>query len=136
MTTGENPLADWPKLQPWAVVGVSQDREKYGNIIYRDLKGAGYRVYGVNPKLDTIEGDKCYPSVKNLPEKPAVVNLVVPPQAALQVVEDCKEAGIERIWFQPGSESDEAIHKASSYGIHVLSNACIMIQKVPAASGG
>lgn len=126
----ENPMADWPKLQPWAVVGASQDREKYGNIIYRDLKNAGYRVYGVNPKLETIEGDPCYPNIASLPEKPAVVNLVVPPQATLQVIEDCKQAGIERVWFQPGSESDEAIAKAESYGMTVLANACIMIQKI------
>ncbi len=133
MAMQENPLADWPKLQPWAVVGVSENREKYGNIIYRDLKDAGYTVYGINPKLDTIEGDTCYPNLAALPQKPAVVNLVVPPQVALSVVEECKAQGIERVWFQPGSESDEAIAKAESYGIHVLANACIMIQKVPVA---
>ena len=129
----ENPMTDWPKLQPWVVVGVSQDREKYGNKIYRDLKAAGYRVYGVNPRLETIEGDKCYPDLKSLPEKPAVVNMVVPPSAALSVVEDSHAAGIERMWFQPGSESDEAIEKAESYGIHVIANACIMIEKIALA---
>ncbi len=127
----ENPMADWPKLQPWAVVGVSEDREKYGNIIYRDLRDAGYKVYAVNPKLETVEGDLCYPNLKALPEKPAVVDLVVPPKVALSVVEECHALNIERIWFQPGSESDEAVEKAQSYGIHVLANACIMIQKVP-----
>ena len=131
--TSENPMADWPKLQPWAVVGVSQDREKYGNIIYRDLRDAGYKVYAINPKLDTVEGDPCFPSLACLPEKPAVVDVVVPPQAALKVVEDCKEQGLMRIWFQPGSESDEALAKAEAYGIQVIANACIMIQKVPTA---
>ncbi len=130
----ENPLADWPKLQPWAVIGVSTDREKYGNKIYLDLREAGYRVYAVNPKLSEVEGDRCYPNLSALPEKPAVVNLVVPPQATMGVVEECHKLGIERVWFQPGSESDEAIAKAESYGIYVLANACIMIQKVPAAS--
>lgn len=126
----ENPMEAWPKLQPWAVIGVSEDRQKYGNIIYRDLKAAGYKVYPINPKLQTVEGDKCYPNLQSLPEKPAVVDLVVPPHAALQVVEDCKQAGLDRLWFQPGSESDEAIAKAESYGMQVIANACIMIQKV------
>jgi predicted CoA-binding protein len=125
-----NPLAEWPKLQPWAVVGASQDREKYGNIIYRDLKAAGYKVYPVNPKLTEVEGDPCYPDIASLPEKPQVVDLVVPPKAALQVVEDCHKAGIQRIWFQPGSESDEALEKAEAYGIEVIANACIMLEKV------
>jgi uncharacterized protein len=127
----DNPITEWPKLQPWVVVGVSQDREKYGNIIYRDLRNAGYKVYGVNPKLDVIEGDPCFHSLRELPEKPAVVDLVVPPQASLSVIEECKELGIERVWFQPGSESDEAIERAESYGIQVVANACIMLQKEP-----
>lgn len=130
MTFDENPMLDWPKLQPWAVVGVSHDRAKFGNKIYRDLKSAGYTVYGVNPGLQEIEGDPCYPRVTALPEGPAVVNMVVPPDVAAQVVEDCHQAGVTRIWFQPGSESDEAIGKAESYGIHVIANACIMVQKV------
>ncbi len=130
MTRIENPLSNWPKLQPWAVVGVSDDPQKFGYKIYLDLKAAGYEVYGVNPKLTTIAGDPCYATLAALPKKPAVVDMVVPPAVSLQVVEDCKAAGIERIWFQPGSDSPEAIKKALSYGIHVISDACIMIQKV------
>lgn len=129
--TNENPMTDWPKLQPWAVIGVSADREKYGNKIYRDLRHSGYKVYGVNPKLAEIEGDPCYPDLASLPEKPAVVDMVVPPAAALSVVEACHQAGISRIWFQPGSESDEAIAKAEAYGIAVIANACIMLEKAP-----
>lgn len=126
----ENPLADWPKLQPWAIVGVSEDTSKYGNKIYRDLKAAGYNVYGVNPKLSTVLGDPCYANLSALPQKPAVVNLVIPPQVAAGVIEECRALGINRVWFQPGAESDEAIALAQSYGIHVLANACIMIEKI------
>ena len=32
----------------WAVVGVSTNPSKYGNKIFRDLREAGYTVYGVN----------------------------------------------------------------------------------------
>lgn len=124
-------IEEWPKLQPWAVVGVSDNREKYGNIIYRDLRDGGYEVLAVHPKLTEVEGDPCYPNLSALPKKPAVVDLVIPPQAATAVVEECKQLGIERIWFQPGSESDEAIALAESYGIQVVANACIMIQKAP-----
>ena len=127
-------MQKWPKLQPWAVVGVSENREKYGNKIYRDLREAGYKVYAVNPKLETVEDDLCYPNLKSLPEKPAVVDLVIPPVATIAVVEECHELGIERIWFQPGSESEDSIAKAESYGIQVLANACIMVQKVPVAT--
>lgn len=125
----QNALQDFPNHRCWAVIGVSTDRSKYGNKIFRDLLEAGYKVYAINPKLEVVEGQACYPSIQDLPEVPDVVNVVVPPQAAEKVVLDCIEAGVKRIWFQPGSESDVAIHEAEAAGITVVSNACIMIQK-------
>ena len=125
-----NYVSEFPKYRKWAVVGVSEDRDKYGNKIYRDLRNAGYQVFAVNPKLSTVEGDPCYPSVKDLPEVPDVVDLVVPPAAATKVVEDCLAIGVKRIWFQPGSESSEAVNMAQAGGMEVVYDACIMIQKV------
>ena len=77
-----NGMELFPKLRKWAVIGVSADQSKYGNKIFRDLRDAGYEVYGVNPKLDLIEGDKCYNTLAELPVVPEVVNVVVPPQLA------------------------------------------------------
>ncbi len=125
----ENPLLTFPKLRKWAVVGVSSDQSKYGNKIYRDLRDAGYTVFAVNPKLTEVEGDVCYKNLAELPEKPDVVDLVVPPSVSERVVSDCLKAGIQNIWFQPGSENDAAIEKAKSGGMTVVHDACIMIQK-------
>lgn len=125
-----NYVAEFPKYRKWAVIGVSEDREKYGNKIYRDLRNAGYQVFAVNPKLATVEGDPCYASLKDLPEVPDVVDLVVPPNVSLKVVEECLAIGAKRIWFQPGSESEEAVKKAQDGGMEVVYDACIMIQKV------
>lgn len=122
-------IAEFPRHRRWVVVGASNDREKYGNKIYRDLKNAGYEVYAVNPKADSVEGDPCYPTVKDLPVKPDVVNMVVPPPVADKVIDDCLEAGLKRVWFQPGSESEAAIGKAKAGGMEVVHDACIMIQK-------
>ena len=123
------PLEEFPKYRTWAVIGVSADREKYGNKIYRDLREAGYQVYGVNPKLAEVEGDPCYASLADLPVVPDVVDVVVPPPVAETVVDACVAQGIKRLWFQPGSESEAAIQKAKAADITVISNACIMIQK-------
>lgn len=126
--TGQ-PMLDFPKHRKWAVVGVSDDRSKYGNKIYRDLREAGYTVYAVHPKNTQVEGDRCYASILDLPEVPDVVDIVVPPAATVQVVRDCLQAGVKRIWFQPGSENPDAIREAEEGGITVVSDACIMIQK-------
>lgn len=125
----DNPLAEFPKLRTWAVVGVSADSSKFGHKIYYDLKNAGYRVYGINPRLDELDGDKIYPGLADLPEVPEVVNVVVPPQVAESVVDACLALGVRNIWFQPGAESDKAIAKAEAGGMNVVANACIMIQK-------
>jgi uncharacterized protein len=124
-----DPIAEFPKYRKWAVVGVSADTNKFGYKIYYDLKKAGYEVYGVNPNLSVLEGDTIYPSLRDLPEVPEVVNVVVPPRMGVFIVQDCLALGIKNIWFQPGAESDEAIEKAKQGGMTVVHDACIMIQK-------
>ena len=56
------------KKNVFAVVGVSKDPEKYGHRVYRDLRGAGLKVYPVNPNADEVLGDKCYPNLEALPK--------------------------------------------------------------------
>ncbi len=124
-----NFVSEFPNYRVWAVVGVSSDQSKYGNKIYRDLRDAGYTVYAVNPKLETVEGDPCFASISALPQVPDVVDLVVPPAATMAVIEDCIAAGAKRVWYQPGSELPESIEKAEKAGMEVVYDACIMIQK-------
>ena len=76
----------------FAVVGVSRDPEKYGNKVYRGLKAAGYRVYPVNPNADRIGRDACYHSLEKLPERPDVVEMVVPPGATEKMVRKCRRS--------------------------------------------
>ena len=117
------------KRNVFAVVGASRNPEKYGHQVFKDLKNAGYKVYPVNPNADEILGDKCYPSLKDLPEKPDVVDLVVPPQITEKVVRECKELGIKMIWMQPGSESEDAIKFCKENGMDVVYGVCVMIER-------
>ncbi|MGQ9545505.1 MAG: CoA-binding protein, partial [Candidatus Bathycorpusculaceae bacterium] len=97
------------KKNVFAVVGASRDLRKYGYQVYKDLKIAGYRVFPVNPNAQEILGDRCYPSLEDLPFKPDVVDVVVPPKVTEDIVETCKKLGITKVWMQPGSESEKAI---------------------------
>jgi len=67
----------------FAVVGATPKREKYGYKIFKSLKEAGYKVYAVNPNHEEIEGERCYASLSELPEKPDVVDIVVPGRLTL-----------------------------------------------------
>jgi uncharacterized protein len=111
----------------YAVVGVSDNREKYGNIVFRYLRDKNFPVYPVNPKLSTVEGVQCYASVTELPDSVKSVVLVVPPQKSLGVVQACAHKNICAVWMQPGAESMNAIDYASTCGIGVIYDACIMV---------
>jgi len=130
ITTNVYDLIDeFTNQRVWAVVGVSQDPEKYGYQIFHDLRAAGYTVYPVNPKGGEIGGQKVYLSLRDLPEKPAVVDVVVPPQATEKVVGECAELGLKRVWMQPGAESEQAIHFCYDNDIEVVHGVCAMLQK-------
>lgn len=112
-----------------AIVGASDNREKYGNIIYRDLRDAGYKVIPVNPKADFVEGDKCYHTLSDVPQKIDVIDTVVPPFVTEEIVKECKKLGIDKVWMQPGSESENAIIFCKENGINVVYENCIMAQR-------
>jgi predicted CoA-binding protein len=117
------------KKNVFAVVGASRDPEKYGHQVYKDLRNAGYRVYPVNPNTNESLGDKCYPSLQGLPVKPDVVDLVVPPKVTEQVVKTCKNLGIQKVWMQPGSESETAISFCTENGIDIVHGVCVMVER-------
>lgn len=113
----------------WAIVGASNDRSKYGNRIYRDLRAAGYTVYPVNPTTDMVEGDPAFPSLLDLPKTPAVADIVVPAAVGMSIADDAARARIEYFWLQPGAESPELIAHARNLGLSVIHDACAMVEK-------
>ncbi|MBT8378491.1 MAG: CoA-binding protein [Ignavibacteria bacterium] len=115
-----------------AVVGVSRKKNKFGNVIYRELKKKGFQVYPINPNTDIVEGDICYPDLFSLPEKVdgAVVN--VPPAQTEKIVKEIKEAGITKVWLQQGSQSDDSIKYCERNEIECVSNECILMFAEPA----
>ena len=113
-----------------AVVGVSADSEKYGQKVFFDLLNKGYKVYAVHPDGGEIQGQPRYASLSTLPEKPSLVVSVVPPEITEKIVEECVQLGINKIWMQPGSESQAAIELCRKNKIEYLANACIIIRSV------
>ena len=112
-----------------ALVGASNDKNKYGNKIYRDLKNKGYNVTPINPKEDTIEGDKAYASIEMMEKLPDIANFVVPPPIAMKIAQHLVDLGIKHLWFQPGSESNELeAWLKNNNGIKYLINSCIMVE--------
>lgn len=111
-----------------ALVGATNDKTKYGNIIYRDLKSKGIPVFGINPKATTIEGDKAYHSIEELGFEPDIINFVVPPKIGLAMVKELVEKNYNYFWFQPGAESEEIISFLEEKNKDYLAYACVMVK--------
>ena len=120
-------LDEFVALDSIAVVGVSKDRDKFGNAIYRELKNRGKKVFAINPKGGEVEGDPCYPNLSALPEKPEGVLLVIPPSATLAVIREAAGLGIDRIWLQQGAESAEGEALCVDLGLKLVSGECIFM---------
>lgn len=106
----------------------------YDNEVY--TKGIGLQkdwrfACLIETKHDNIDGDKCYPNLKSLidflHEKPDFVITIVPSNVTEKVVEQCKIFGIDKIWMQPGSESEKAIKFCKENGIIVVHGVCIVV---------
>jgi predicted CoA-binding protein len=111
----------------FAVVGATDNTEKYGNKIFKNLTRRGYEVYPVNPNLKEIDGVKCYPSLADVPVKVDVVDFVVPPKVTESILKECKRLGLDNIWLQPGSESDTAIAFCRDNKFKVVYDTCVML---------
>lgn len=117
-----------------AVVGVSRKSSKFGNVIYKELKKKGFNVYGVNPNMESVEGDKCYKNLHELEGKvDGIVNVVSKAQTS-DVAKEANEIGIKNFWMQQGSESDEAIKYCQENGINEIHKECILMFADPVNS--
>lgn len=111
-----------------AVAGVSRDSKQPANLIYRRLRDTGHEVFAVNPNAGTIEGDRCYATVSDIPGRVDGVVIVTPPEVATTVVADCAAAGVQRVWLHRGvglgSYSPEAVEACHRHGIAVIPGGC------------
>jgi len=114
------------KYKTFAVVGVSQNKEKYGYEVFETLVSAGYNAYPINPKYEVVDDHRCYPSLQDLPEKPEVVVTLVPPPLTEKVVETCIQFGIPVVWMPPGSWSDLALSRCRENHIQAIHDVCLV----------
>lgn len=120
-----------------AILGASQNRNKFGNKSVRAHLEQGYEVYPVNPAADEIEGVRCYGSLDELPVSELDrISVYVPPEVGMKLLPEIQKAGAKEVWFNPGSESPELLEKAREMGINVI-QACSIVDvgRMPAEFG-
>ncbi len=100
-----------------AVIGASNDRNKFGNKAVRAYARLGYQVYPVNQRADIVEGLPAYRSILDIPGKVDIVLVYVPPAIGLTIISDIAQKRPAELYLNPGTESDELLEKARSLGL-------------------
>ena len=133
-STFDEKVHDFLAQKRIAVAGVSRDDRHHpaGNLIYRRLKATGHDVFAVNPKMQTFEGDPCYPDLQSIPGGVDGVVIITRPDITDEIVRDCADAGVQRVWMHQSlgsgsSVSPGAVEYCRRHGISVIPGACPMM---------
>jgi len=109
-----------------AILGASADRNKYGNKSLRAYQERGYDVYPVNLREKEIEGARVYRTISEVPVRPDIVTVYLPPEKLLPLLPAIAAKGCNELWLNPGSESDAALTEAERLGLRVV-QACSIV---------
>jgi predicted CoA-binding protein len=129
------PVAEFLSGKRVAVAGVSRQAGQAANAVYRKLRDAGYEVFPVNPNASEVEGAMAYPSLDAIPGSIDGVVVATHPATSVELVRQCAERGIRRVWFHrsfgTGSVSDEAVHECEARDIQCIVGGCPLMYCQP-----
>jgi uncharacterized protein len=103
-----------------AVIGASNDRQKFGNRAVRAFREQGYTVVPVNPHEDQVEGLKAYASVLDIPGRVDMATFYVTPEVGEAVIDEVARKGIAEVWLNPGADSDALVARARALNIQPI----------------
>jgi predicted CoA-binding protein len=139
MTPMPEPVADFLRGKRIAVAGVSRQPNQAANAVYRKLRDCGYEVFPVNPNASEVEGGRCYPDLGSIPGLIDGVVVATHPKISADLVRQCAEKGINRIWFHrsfgDGSVSEAAIRECEARGLQCIVGGCPLMYCEPVDAG-
>ncbi|MBX0299682.1 CoA-binding protein [Cryobacterium sp. 1639] len=112
-----------------AIVGASPNPARSSYFVGTYLQqSSDYRVYFVNPRADTILGEKAYPDLASLPEVPDIVDVFRKASDIPSVIDDAIAVGAKTVWVQLGIWNQEAAEYGESKGLTIVMDRCIKIE--------
>lgn len=109
-----------------AVIGASNNHEKFGNKAVRAYLAHGHSVYPVNLRETTIEGLAAFRSILDIPVDLDATLVYVPPEVTLRLLPAILRKGPGQLYFNPGSEDDAVLAKAEELGLKPLLECAIV----------
>jgi predicted CoA-binding protein len=111
-----------------AVVGLSAQWHRPSYFAAKYMQEHGYRVIPVNPGYPEILGEKCYKSLRDIPDQVDIVDCFRQSAEIPAIAEDAIAIGAKVLWMQLGVENAEARRKAEAAGLEVVENRCVKIE--------
>jgi len=111
-----------------AVIGLSEVPAKPSHYVSAYMQQRGYRIYPINPSIQSVLGERSYPSLADLPIKPDIVNVFRLPKFIPAIVDEMLQLGLSNLWVQLGIINLEAAARAEAGGVHVVMDHCIMVE--------
>lgn len=112
--------------QTVAVLGASENPERYSNLAVKALLENGHTVCPVSPKCEAVHGLRCFDSLQDLPQRPQTLTLYLSPKRSTPLSDEILAAAPARIIFNPGTENPELRQRAEDAGIDCI-EACTLV---------
>ena len=109
-----------------AVVGLSPNPERPSHRVARYLQGQGYRIVPVNPTVESVLGERSYPSLAEIPEPVDVVDVFRRSEEVQPLVEEAVRIGAKVVWMQEGVVHEEEAATARAAGLAVVMDRCML----------
>ena len=111
-----------------AIVGLSGNELRASNFVGRYLQRNGYDIVPVNPREETILGQKCYASLKDIPGEIDTVDVFRKRDAVPEIARDAVEIGAKCLWLQYNVISSEGAEIAVAGGLDVVMDRCMKVE--------
>ena len=111
-----------------AIVGLSDNELRASNFVGYYLKRHGYQVIPVNPRKTEILGQKCYPSLLDIPEPVDIVDVFRAPDALPGIARDAVTIHAGALWCQFGVINEEGARIAEEGGLTVIMDRCLKVE--------
>jgi hypothetical protein len=111
-----------------AVVGLSADWFRPSYFAAKYMQEHGYRIIPVNPRYETVLGERCYRSLRDIAEKVDMVDVFRRTEDVGPIADDAIAIGAKVLWQQLGVRNAEAAAKAEAAGLEAVIDRCVKIE--------
>jgi len=111
-----------------AMVGLSANWYRPSYFAAKYLQEHGYRVIPVSPRYDEILGERCYPSLADIPQSVDIVDCFRRAEEIPALAEQAVAIKAKVLWQQLGINNDEATRIAEDGGVDVVADRCMKIE--------